>query len=185
MGTRTFRTIHSLKRYISGSGDSHSNIKGISIVEMIMSLLVIGFVSALTLPALVAQVTGCSIEGNAREISEALMVARLRAVETQMPHRLKFDLSSSPQKFIIQRGVTSRGATTWVDDVTIQEMKENVMINRVDDEKGTGRKSGIGSIEFGPMGNPTKGVVYLENSEGKKCTITLDVATGKVTSING
>lgn len=158
---------------------------GFTILETITSLASIAFIMVTTLPALMAQLVSCDIEKSAKEISSALMIARLRAIETQMPHRVKFDLSSDPQRFIIQRGVTSRGVTTWVDDVSINEVKENIMINRVDDVKRRGRSSGIGSIKFSPKGNPTKGVVYLEDSKGERYTIALNVATGKVTKTKG
>ena len=164
---------------------SKKTMRGFSIVEIIMSLAIIGFVSLLALPAVIAQLAGYDIETSAKEISSALMVARVRAIDTRMPHRVKLDLNSNPQRFIIQRGVTSRGVTTWVDDVTMSEVKGDVKINRVDDVKGYGKTAGIGSIEFGPMGNPTKGVIYLEDSEGERCTVALNVATGKVAKIKG
>jgi len=160
-------------------------MRGFTIVEMMVSLGIIGFVSVISLPALISQLAGYDIEKSAKEISSAMMVARIRAIETQMPHRLKFDLNSNPQKFIIQRGVTSRAVTTWTDDVTIKEMKEDIVINRVDDAKGKGKSSGIGSIEFSPVGNPTRGVVYLEDSKGERYTIAFNVATGKVTKTKG
>jgi hypothetical protein len=34
------------------------------------------------------------------------------------------------------------------------------------------------------MGNPTKGVIYLENSEGERYTVALNSATGKVVRTN-
>lgn len=163
------------------SKDNKVVIRGFTMVEMIVTLAVIGFISVLTLPSLISKLAGSDLEGNAKEISSAMMVARVKAIETQMPHRVKFDLNSNPQKFIIQRGITSRGVTTWVDDVTIKEMNDNVMINKIDDVKGRGKSSGIGSIEFSPLGNPTRGVVYLEDNKGDKYTIALNVATGKVT----
>jgi Tfp pilus assembly protein FimT len=133
----------------------------------------------------IAQLAGYDIETSAKEISSALIVARVRAIDTSMPHRVKFDLNSTPQRFIIQRGTTSRGVTTWFDDVSINEVRGDVTINKVDDVKGQGRTAGIGSIEFGSMGNPTKGVIYLEDSEGERCTVALNVATGKVGKIKG
>jgi Tfp pilus assembly protein FimT len=86
---------------------------------MIISLAIIGFVSLMALPTVIAQLAGYDIETSAKEISSALIVARVRAIDISMPHRVKFDLASTPQRFIIQKGTTSRGVTTWVDDVTI------------------------------------------------------------------
>ena len=165
--------------------NSKRTMRGFTILETITSLAVIGFVSLISIPALMAQLTGCRIEGNANEISSALIFARLKAIETHMPHRVKFDLNSNPQQFIIQRGITSQGVTTWVDNVTIKKMEENVLINRVDNGNGRGESSGIGSIEFDSMGTPTRGMVYLKDNEGQKYTITLNAATGKITKIKG
>lgn len=160
-------------------------MRGFTIVEMIVSLTVIGFVSLITLPTIIYQLASYDIEESAKEISSAFMVARVRAIETHMPHRVKFDLNSNPQRFIIQRGTTSRGVITWVDDVTINEIRGNVMVNKIDDVKVSGKTSGIGSIEFSPMGSPTRGVVYLEDSKGERYTIALNVSTGKVTKTKG
>ena len=176
MGTINF------KKTISGG---KGTMRGFTMVEMIMSLAVIGFVSVMALPTVIAQLAGYDIDISAKEISSALMVARVRAIETRMPHRVKFDLNSNPQRFIIQRGVTSRGITTWVDNVTISEIRGEVKINKVDDVRGEERTGGIGSVEFGPMGNPTKGVIYLEDNEGEKCMVALNIATGKVVKTKG
>ena len=154
-------------------------------MEMIIGLAFIGIVSAVALPAIMPQLSGCDIEKNAKEISTALMVARIRATETQMPHRVKFDLNSNPQKFVIQRGITSRGVTTWIDDIIMNEMQGEVKINRVDDVKVIGKTCGICSVEFGPIGNPTRGMIYLEDGKGEKYTITLNVTTGKVSKKKG
>jgi prepilin-type N-terminal cleavage/methylation domain-containing protein len=181
----TFRLISTITNQLFGYGCSGNKMSGLTLVEMLVSISVIGLISVITLPALMAQLTGCRIEGNANEISSALMVARLKAIETHMPHRVKFDLNSNPQQFIIQRGITSQGVTTWVDNVTINKMKENVVISRVDDDKSKGKSRGIGSIEFDSIGTPTRGVVYLKDNEGEKYTITLNAATGKITKIKG
>jgi len=165
--------------------NSKRAMRGFSIIETITSLAVIGFVSFITLPTVIAQLTGYSIEGNANEISSALVVARLKAIETHMPHRVKFDLNSNPQQFIIQRGITSQGITIWVDNVTIEKIKGNVVISRVDDDKGREQSNGTGSIEFNSVGTPSRGVVYLKDNEGRKYTITLNAATGKITKIKG
>ena len=159
-------------------------VRGFSLVEMIISLSIIGFVSLMALPSVIAQLAGYDIETSAKEISSALIVARVKAIDTRMPHRVKFDLASTPQRFIIQRGTTSRGVTTWIDDVTINEVRGDVKINRVEDVKGYGKTAGIGSVEFGPMGNPTKGVIYLEDSEGERYTVALNSASGKVVRTN-
>lgn len=174
----------SFKRLIKRSGIKRA-MQGFSMVEMIMSLAIIGFVSLMALPAVIAQLAGCDIETSAKEISSALMVARVRAIETRMPHRVKFDLNSNPQRFIIQRGVVSRGITTWVDNVTISEIRGDAKINRVDDVKGYGKTGGIGSVEFCPMGNHINGVIYLEDSKGERYTVALNVATGKVAKTKG
>ena len=165
--------------------DSKRKMQGFNMIEMIMILAVIGFVSVMALPTVIAQLAGYDIETSAKEISSALMVARVRAIETRMPHRVKFDLTSNPQKFTVQRGITSRGVTTWVDDVTMSEMEGDVKISRVDDFKGTGKTGGIGSVEFGSMGNPTKGVIYLEGSEDERYTVALNIATGKIAKTKG
>ena len=171
------------KRLIKGSGSKRA-VQGFSLVEMIISVAIIGFVSLMALPTVIAQLVGYDIETSAKEISSALQVARVRAIDTRMPHRVKFDLNSNPQRFIIQQGTTSRGVTTWVDEVTINEMRGDVTINRVEDVKGYGKTAGIGSVEFGPMGNPTKGVIYLEDSEGERYTVALNSASGKVVKTN-
>ncbi len=106
------------KRLIKGSGSKRA-VQGFSMVEMIISLAIIGVVSLMALPSVIAQLVGYDIETSAKEISSALLVARVRAIDTRMPHRVKFDLNSNPQRFIIQKGTTSRGVTTWVDEVTI------------------------------------------------------------------
>jgi len=171
------------KRLIKGSGSKRA-VQGFSLVEMIISVAIIGFVSLMALPSVIAQLAGYDIETSAKEISSALLVARVRAIDTRMPHRVKFDLNSNPQRFIIQQGTTSRGVTTWVDEVTINEMRGDVTINRVEDVKGYGKTAGIGSVEFGPMGNPTRGVIYLEDSEGERYTVALNSASGKVLKTN-
>ena len=70
-------------------------------------------------------------------------------------------------------------------DIQSLEDKRKVKINKVGDVRGEEKTAGIGSVEFGPMGNPTKGVVYLEDNEGGKCTVALNVATGKVVKTKG
>ncbi len=57
-------------------------------------------------------------------------------------------------------------------------------INRVEDVKGYGKAAGIGSVEFGSMGNPTNGVIYLEDNEGERYTVALNSACGKVFQTN-
>jgi hypothetical protein len=63
-------------------------------------------------------------------------------------------------------------------------VRGEVKINRVEDVKGYGKTAGIGSVEFGPMGNPTRGVIYLEDSEGERYTVALNSASGKVVKTN-
>ena len=159
-------------------------MRGLTIVEMITSLAVIAFVSVVAIPAFIAQLSCYNIDRSAKKISSSFTIARLSAIESRMPHRVKFDLNSTPQKFTVQRGVTSLGVTTWVKDVNVKEMKEDIMIGKVDDVKEEGRSCGIGSIEFSPTGHPTRGAVYLA-AKTERYTIALDIATGRVTKTKG
>jgi Tfp pilus assembly protein FimT len=180
MNTAVFRNI-----FIDYTSTTHNTMRGLTIVEMIASLAVICFVLVVAIPAFIAQLSCDDIDRSAKEISSAFTMARLRAIESRTPHRVKFDLNSTPQKFTVQRGVTSLGFTTWINDVTIQEMQEDILINNINGVEGKKKCSGIGSIEFNTVGKPTTGAVYLKDKKGEKYTIALNGATGRVTKTRG
>ena len=56
-------------------------------------------------------------------------------------------------------------------------------VSSIGDKENGDEIIGVGSVEFDPRGNPTNGVIVLMDEEGKRYTILLKAATGRLTTI--
>jgi prepilin-type N-terminal cleavage/methylation domain-containing protein len=85
-------TINSAKHPRSrGSSES----RGFSVVELLIVLAMAGILSAFAIPTLSSAMRDMQLASDARSISSALTVARIKATTMMTPYRVRFDLDEN------------------------------------------------------------------------------------------
>jgi prepilin-type N-terminal cleavage/methylation domain-containing protein len=156
---------------------------GFTLVELLVVISVIAILGTIGTLSLNQQLPHFRRKGDARTIHSSLVMTRMKATSTGLQHALEFDLSSTPQKYVLQQGNASSGSTSWADRAYKKELSPNTRIDRVIDTDGT-HTTGTGRIIFNPTGSSGTGQVFVGTaSDGYR--IILTPATGRVQIIEG
>ncbi len=76
--------------------------RGISLVDLLLVVIVAGIVSAIAVPAYVDLTTRMRLASAAREVERELQGARLRAVTSNRPIRVRFDCPTAGQYRVVE-----------------------------------------------------------------------------------
>ncbi len=137
---------------------------GVSLLELLIVLAIMGFVAALAIPMLGSGPSGTELRSTARQLASGLRLARSEAVALRRETFLlldvaerRFKVGSDPREHALPRGVELKLFTAQKD--------------LVDDK--------VGSIRFYPDGGSNGGRITVGTGE-RKYEVDVDWLTGRV-----
>ncbi len=167
---------------------SKKSPSGFSLIELIVVLVLIGLLSAITMPLLISSITKTRLKTSAKELATSFRYARNQAISTKKPYYFYVDLDNS--SYWISSDVENVESKDFFDAedareaaINIRHTSKEITIKKVDAALST-IKEGIVEIPFYPQGNTIDVIVYLEKRNESKSDrnyeIHLDEITGKV-----
>lgn len=143
--------------------------KGITLVELVMAIAVLGIVASLAIPSLSSLYAGYSLRSAAREIAVYLELAKMKGISSNREYRVEFVGTT----FRIARGNKASESTSWTSETDYLSLPNGVTIS-------LSLSPQDGNVEFNPEGTSDAGSITLQNSSGDRYQITLTSATGRV-----
>lgn len=150
---------------------------GFTIVELITTIAVFAILSSIAIPAISSWLPDYRIKSAARNIASHVQLARMKAISTNRNYGINFDVSNHSYQMYRNdpvSGWTPGGSAKYLsshNDVFFNEvtfshntLPDDIMVFRPD----------------GCLDNSVSGGVYLINTRGTKCKITVVQATGGV-----
>ena len=143
------------------------NLKGFSLLELILVLLVMGLAAAVTYPALSRGTASLHLRSAGRDVINCLRFARERAITEQVGMRVVIDREAQRVVMTDESGAGSR-AFTLPQDVHVLRMAVS------------GREILEGPLEmhFLPNGSSSNAEILLVSSKGATLRIVSDPITG-------
>jgi prepilin-type N-terminal cleavage/methylation domain-containing protein len=83
------------------------NKKGFTLLELLVVLGVMGILMFASYPSIMNSLDSRDLENTARDIQSSMQTAKFQAVSSKLSHRLRFDNSTGPWTYVIEREVTS------------------------------------------------------------------------------
>lgn len=83
------------------------NKKGFTLLELLVVLGVMGILMFASYPSIMNSLDSRDLENTARDIQASMQTARFQAVSSKLSHRLRFDNSTGPWTYVIEREATS------------------------------------------------------------------------------
>jgi len=148
-----------------------TNKKGVTLLELIVVLIIIGIAAALLTPNIGAWLPNYRLRADARDIASTMRTAQMKAVSNSLQYRVNLDDAEiGANSYILQYNTGGN----WVNEGEMQRLRTGIII---DPAKITfsGKHA-----EFNPDSTSSSGSVTLRNSKNSQKTITLTSATGRV-----
>ena len=139
-------------------------VAGMSLIELLVVLMLMGLIAAMAVPLLSGGVSGSELKGAAREVAAGLRFARSGAVVSRQETRLVLDLEQ--RTFRIDRDERLHTLPKLVDLKLFTAQRDLV------DEKS-------GAIRFYPDGGSNGGRITIAAGE-RKYEVDVDWLTGRV-----
>ena len=141
----------------------HVRARGVSLLELLIVLMIIGFVSAITIPMLSGGVSNSELRSAARQLAAGLRLARSEAVTQRRETFLVVDLA---------------GRRFKVDRAEEHALPKNMELKLFTAQRDLVDAS-TGSIRFYPDGGSNGGRITLGSGE-RKYEVDVDWLTGRV-----
>jgi prepilin-type N-terminal cleavage/methylation domain-containing protein len=85
---------------------SHPN-RGFSLLEMLIVIGVMGILMVAAYPSILNTLENRGLDSTARDVQTSLQVAKFQAINTKLNHRVRFDNTTGPWTYVIEREVAS------------------------------------------------------------------------------
>jgi len=141
--------------------------KGVTLIELIVVMVIIGILAAFLAPNIGAWLPNLRLRSAARDIVSTMRTAQMKAVSTNMTYRVSF---TPPASYILQY---ENPPGTWVSEGVNQNLPSGVSISAI-------TIAGNNAV-FNPNSTSSSGSVTLQNSKGTQRRLTLTPSTGRVT----
>jgi general secretion pathway protein H len=155
---RTSRTDRAVRRGL------RARARGLSLLELLIVLMIIGFVSAIAIPMLRGGVSNAELKGAARQLAAGLRLARSEAVTQRRETFLVVDLAG--RRFKVDR-----------------DQQEHMLPKDMELKLFTAQRDLIdastGSIRFFPDGGSNGGRITVGSGD-RKYEVDVDWLTGRV-----
>jgi prepilin-type N-terminal cleavage/methylation domain-containing protein len=148
--------------------------KGFTLVEVIITLLVITLVLAVSYPSLSRATTALSLRTTGRDILNTLRYARQKAVTEQTGMQVTVDRENQVVRLTNDLGEGNR----------VYILPDNVRIQRVF-MGGSETSEGVSTVRFLPNGSSDNVEILLESRNGSYLRIVSDPLTGGATILPG
>lgn len=147
-----------------GGGVNHSRSRGVTLLELLVVLLLIGLVSAIVIPRVAGGPTEAELRSSTRQLAAGLRLARSTAVterrpvvlEIDMEHRL-FRLEHEPRSYSLPTGI----------ELSLYTARQDIVTEKV------------GGIRFFPDGGSNGGRITVAAGE-HQYRVDVDWLTGRV-----
>jgi len=154
--------------------DMNGSQKGFTLLEVIITLLVIALVLAVSYPSLSRGTTSLSLRTTGRDILNTLRYARQKAVTEQTGMQVTVDRENQVVRLTNDLGEGNR----------VYILPDNVRIQRV--FMGGGETSEeVSTVRFLPNGSSDSVEILLESRNGSYLRIVSDPITGGATILSG
>ena len=145
------------------------NKKGVTLVELIVVLVIIGIAAALTIPGIGRWLPGYHLRGATRDVVSIMRMAQAKAVSGNMEYRVNFDVAQG--SYILQCQTTAG----LVNDGDWQKLRSGVQFKEVNFGGGDPN-----AAIFNANSTSSGGNVTLRNTKGTEKRISLSSTTGRV-----
>ena len=138
------------------------NRKGVTLLELIVVIVIIGIGAVLFAPNIGAWLPNYRLRSAARDIVSTMRTAQMRAVSTNLTYQVSFTL---PASYVLQHQTTNEGAN--------QTLPAGISISAIN---FTGNNA-----VFNPNSTSSSGSITLQNTRGTVRRLTVTSSTGRVT----
>jgi prepilin-type N-terminal cleavage/methylation domain-containing protein len=150
------------------------NRKGVTLIELIVVMVIIGIGALLIAPNISAWLPNYKLRSATRDIVSTMRTAQVKAVSSNLEYRVYFNTAG---RYWTEKGDKSSGSTNWVGTAD----PGNAALEGAIDLLPTGvTNSFAGFIQFNTNSTCNAATITLTNSKGKTSAITLVTSTGKV-----
>ena len=154
-----------------------NKVAGFTLMELCIVAGVIAILASVGVVTVTRELPHYRLKGDAGTIHRSFMTARTQATSSGLQYAIEFDLDASPQKYVLRRGNSNSGSTTWTMLSYKKELSPGVTIAQIND--GAAKTSGKVKIIFNPNGSTGLGEVRL-GSAAHGYRVWLTPATGRV-----
>lgn len=142
------------------------NKKGVTLIELIIVMVIIAIGAVLIGPNIGAWIPNYRLRGVTRDIVSTMRLAQMKSVSLNASHRVSFNPDA--QTYVLQRD----SGGVWIDEQPLQSLPAGVSFQtNFTDNRAV----------FRPNATASGGSVFLTNSRGTRRTITVLLATGRIT----
>lgn len=167
--------------------------KGFTLIELILVLVIIGFLTSLVAPA-ITSLAGLKLKTATRKMAAGLRYARSQAVTTGSEYQVVFDIEKG--EMIIESLQEEEKPYSYSDDYEDGEEEEDASAKRMEKRKsytipkevklarvvidGEEITEDQAWIDFYPNGSCSGGEIFLMDEKEREYRITLEFITGIV-----
>lgn len=158
---------------------------GYTLIELVVVILIIGIALSLVLPGLEGVVPEYRIKSAARRIASTVQLARSQAISTGRTYHIVYDLTDNSFRLLSPPAIEEDDEKTGQSKPEVifrEQLGEGIKFHEVDVEERFRHEEHAGAKEIkisaSPLGFVTPHVVFLEDAEGRKYTISVNPVTG-------
>ena len=147
------------------------NKKGVTLLELIIVMVIIAIGATLVAPNIGQWLQHYRLRSATRDIVSTMRTAQMRAVSTNMEHRVSFN-NPVAGSYVLQRN----SGGIWPNEGGPQTLPTGIVISAVTFPV----QDGWNNAEFNPNSTSSSGSVTLRNTKGSERRIVLTAATGRI-----
>lgn len=170
---------------IKGGGSASGQPAGFTLLELIVVIIIIGFMSAMIIPTIGGSINNLKLKTASKRVSAALRYARNQAVSQKKTYLATFDFekNSLSLKKKVKESQEPEEEITKKPEIKTYYLPEGVKIEKVvaNEEEVD---SGLFHLIFFPYGGSSGGTITLTGNRDKTYNIEVDFITGLVKLID-